>query len=319
MRAINALVVYYHSRSVKEGEILMLSFHSLNRIQLIAVAGILAMGGSAQAAVPPALGTSGYAQNFDVLGTGTALPNGWAVYSISGTHSDWTTSIPVSAVGGGTSQNITSALLDSAITASTKNAAPYNIAHAATPSDRVLATSPTGNAGDAIQLTLTNNTGAAINSLSISYDIDKFYDGNKQSSIDSTLPIGEELPGYQLFYSVNGGTWNNVSALNPVSSGGSGQPVIPVGTVNNNGVNGPVDYGVTSISGAVVSLGTSLAVGQSLAFRWVDDNAVNISADQIIGLNNVSVSAVPVPGALWLFGSALLGWVGASRKRRSLS
>ena len=45
--------------------------------------------------------------------------------------------------------------------------------------------------------------------------------------------------------------------------------------------------------------------------RWVDDNAAQSSPDQIIGLNNVSVTAVPEPGslAMLLAGMGVLGWL----------
>jgi len=284
--------------------------------KLLVTVALFAVCGVAQAA---SFTAGGYTQSFDSMATGTTLPTDWTVWSITtgaDSHSQWTTSIPGSDVGGGTSETITSALLDSAITNSTKNARPYNIAHAATSTDRVLATSPTGNDGIAIQLSLTNNTGATVNGFNISYDIDKFYDGDQQSSIDSSLPIGEELPGYQLFYSVNGGAWTNVAALNPVRTADGIHPVIPVGTVNGNGVNGPVDYTVTSISNAFVNLSTAWGAGQTLLLRWVDDNAVNISADQIIGLNNVNIAAVPEPEtyALMMAGLGLIGF--AARRRR---
>jgi hypothetical protein len=94
--------------------------------------------------------------------------------------------------------------------------------------------------------------------------------------------------------------------------------VVPVGTVNNSGVNGPVDYNVTTISEALVALNTGWGTGQTLKFRWVDDNAVNISPDQVIGLNNVSINPVPIPGAIYLLGSCLAA-LGVRRKRANPS
>jgi len=168
-------------------------------------------------------------------------------------------------------------------------------------------------------LVLTNNTGATINSLNLSYDIVKFYDGQLQSSTTSGLPLGEELPGYQLFYSVNGGAYVNVSALNPVTVADGIHPVIPIGTpgaYTSGTTTGPVDYSVTSITNAPVSLATAWATGQNLTLRWVDDNAVNISPDQVIGLDNVNISTVPIPAAIWLLGSGLVGLVGVRRRMR---
>jgi hypothetical protein len=51
--------------------------------------------------------------------------------------------------------------------------------------------------------------------------------------------------------------------------------------------------------------------------RWVDDNAVETSPDQIIGLNNVAITPVPLPAGAPMLLSALGGlgfW--ARRKRR---
>lgn len=286
--------------------------------KLLAVAALLGSVGFAQAA---SFTGSGYVQNFDSMGTTTTLPTDWTVWKVGTSHSSWATSIAatgasdsVAAMTQITTSPVTAALYDTAIVTSTKNASAYNIAHG-TSTDRVLSTSPTGIDGNALQLTLTNTTGAAVNSVKISYDIDKFYDGTKQSSIDSAFPVGEELPGYQLFYSLNGGTWTNVSALNPVSTADGVHPYIAVGTPSASGSLGALDFSVTSVNNAVVTFGSAWANGQTLSLRWVDDNAVNISADQIIGLNNVSIAAVPEPEtyAMLMAGLGLLGFVARRR------
>ena len=174
----------------------------------IAAALVIATGSAAQAAL---LTSTGYSQNFDSMGqttAGTVLPTDWTVWNITGAHDLFTTSIPASAISGGTAVTTKSALVDTAITSSTKSATTmYNVAHAATPTNRVIATSPTGNAANAIQLSLTNNTGGTLNGFNISYDIVKFASGQGQG----TTPYQEDLPGYQLFYSVNGGAYTNVA------------------------------------------------------------------------------------------------------------
>ena len=74
-------------------------------------------------------------------------------------------------------------------------------------SGRGIATAPTGNAGVALQYqSLVNNSGANLLSFDIAYDIKRF-----------TVGAGgaDDLPGYWLFYSLDGTTWNNVAALNP--------------------------------------------------------------------------------------------------------
>lgn len=273
---------------------------------IVAMLLVAAAGGTSHAV---SFGNAGYSQNFDSMGTtGTTPPTGWSVYYYSGSNTTWETSIPASAIGGSTmtASNVTAAMLDTAITSSTKSTSAYNMADSATPNDRALATSPTGIAGTALQLVLTNTTGATLNSLSISYDIDKFYDGNTQGS----GPYQEELPGYELFYSVNGGAYVNVASLNPVVTADGVHPVVPVGTPNT----GSVDYTVTSITNAPISLTTAWGNGQTLTLQWVDDNAVNLSPDQVIGLNNVNITPTPIPAGIWLLGSSIFGLFGLRKK-----
>lgn len=288
------------------------------QLKLLTLAALLGALGSAQAA---SFGASGYSQSFDSMATSKPLPTDWSVWKVGDSHSTWESAI----TGNGSSHSVAAmtlvgstaqaAILDTAITTSTKNANAYNIAHASSASDRVLATSPTGVDGNALQLLLSNNTGKALSGISVSYDIVRFYDGNRQSSIDSSLPVGEELPGYQLFYSLDGSSWSNVAALNPVSKADGIHPLVPTGSVNANGSTGPVNYGVTSISNAYLSFNSVWAAGQTLRLRWVDDNAVNISPDQMIGLNNVSITPVPEPENYAMF-LAGLGLLALARRRR---
>lgn len=280
-----------------------MSFRKL--VQPVALVATLGVLGTANAA---SLTGAGYSDNFDELGTtGTSLPSGWALYDgESGTtHSTWTTGI----VANGASGSVASMVLNSTgLTASnspsTTNNNGFN-AEAVTAAgtlagatDRVIATSPTGIDGSAWQLTLTNNTGAALSSLNVSYDIDRV----------SSPAQSEELPGYELFYSTDGSTWTNVSQFNPTLTGTGGSPAVP----NTNGV--------TTVSGNF-TLANAVANGATVELRWVDDNAVNPSPDQIIGLNNVAVAPVPLPAGLPLLGSVLggLGLFARRSKRRPLA
>jgi hypothetical protein len=273
---------------IRKGELQM----SIRKLVLpglvVAALGVL---GTANAA---SLTSAGFSDNFDELGTaGTALPSGWALYDgESGTsHSTWTSSILANGSSGSVASMVlnTTGLSASNAPSSTNNNGFNAEAVTATgalagTSDRVIATSPTGIDGSAWQLTLTNNTGAALSSLNVSYDIDRL---NSPSQT-------EELPGYELFYSTNGSTWTNVSQFNPTLTGAGGSPAVP----NTNGV--------TTVSGTV-TLAAAVASGANLELRWVDDNAVNPSPDQIIGLNNVNVAPVPLPPGLPLLLSALGG------------
>jgi hypothetical protein len=264
------------------------------KLQITAAVAMLVGGSLAQAAGTGSLTTAGYAENFDSLGTsGTALPNGWAKYiDANGDKASWKDAIPAS----GTVSVANMALQTTALTATTTpsgtNTNGFNAAlNAGTTGDRVLASSPTGIAGVAFQLSLVNDTGSSLNGLTLSYDIVRF---TSTSSSDS-----DNLVGYQLFYSLNGTSWANVAALNPT-----------VATVPNS-------VGVSRVIDASFSFSSAVSAGSSFYLRWVDDNG-SPSPDQIIGLNNVSVSAVPEPGtcALLLAGLAATGFVARRRSAR---
>ena len=217
-----------------------------------------------------------YAQNFDGMGTGTAAPSGWSILTaLGGGNASWISSIPVSGAQSAATAGTANAtlLVNSAAEngVSGINTQGHNLALSTSTSDRALGCSPTSGAGIIFQLILTNNSGAALNSLEIGYDLRRFTAGTAEN----------ELPGLQLFYSLNGTTWTNVAALNPVISGGT--------------VNVPNTVGVTTVSPTLVTLASSWANGAQIRFRWIDDNAQQSSPDQIIGLDNVIIRTQQLP------------------------
>ncbi|MGV3659526.1 MAG: Ig-like domain-containing protein [Prosthecobacter sp.] len=211
-----------------------------------------------------------YSESFNGMGTsGTTAPSGWtAIGVLGGTNTSWASSIPASgAPSAATAGTANATLVVSTGTSGTSNSQAYNMG-ASGNSDRALGTSPTSGAGTMLQLRLTNNTGDAINSIRVGYDVRRF-----------TNPTNE-LPGYWLFYSTNNGsTWTEVTALRPSAT-----------TVPNS-------VGVSNFAPALINLASPVAAGAELRLRWVDDNAVETSPDQIIGLDNLSI-VVPVPNTL---------------------
>jgi hypothetical protein len=140
------------------------------------------------------------------------------------------------------------------------------------PDDRALTTSPTGVSGAVLELVLTNNAGRDLTSLNIAYDIRRFTAGVSTDD-EGNGPGADELPGYWLFYSLdNGATYTNVSQVNP-----------DIKSVPNT-------VGVTHMT-TTITLSSTLTAGSSIVFRWVDDNGIASSPDQIIGLDNVSITS----------------------------
>ena len=109
-----------------------------------------------------------------------------------------------------------------------------------------------------------------------------------------------------------------------------------------NGIGGVIDIRVFSeLSGGGVSKTDILAggTGAGLTADWTNFGLVNLTAGPDVsggvtveftaicgadagcfsnlGIDNVTVSAVPVPAAVWLFGSGLLGLVGVARRKKA--
>jgi hypothetical protein len=240
----------------------------------VSAALFLALSLSAPVSAQPGLMPSGYTQNFDSLGQdGTSPPEGWIVYTLAGSNGTFSaaTGIPADRVSlFGLSATQSAGLIARLDPASNQNNG-YNAATSDAPDDRALATAPTGVAAAVLELTLTNNTGGPQNSLFISYDIRRFTVGAGTPDAGNG-PGADELPGYWLFYSLDDGfTYENVAALNP-----------DINSVPNT-------VGVTHMQ-TVFNLSSALANGSNIMLRWVDDNGVPSSPDQILGLDNVSLS-----------------------------
>ena len=194
-------------------------------------------------------------ENFDGIGAGTTPPTGWSLLSVAGTNTTW--GAGGIALTGVTTSTTTGLTTNDAPTSNNNNG--YNALGASgLTGDRCIATAPTGNAGLVIEsLSVANTLGGSITSFNISYD---------------------ENPGYWLFYTLDAGTtWNNVSSLNPTLT------------------NVPNTAGTTNISGTSITLSSAWLAGSSMRLRWVDDNGLASSPDQILGLDNVVLTAAAVP------------------------
>ncbi len=214
-----------------------------------------------------------YSENFDSLGTdGTVLPGTWTIQNGASGTGDRTWMNSISDVEVARMTKSASPLTPVAVPSSPSDSAFNTAAGAASPSNRAVATSPASNAGTALQLLLKNETGLPVNAISLGYDSIYF----------SSLVPGAELPGYWVFYSLDdGATWTNATEFNPA-----------VGAASTTGV---VTTAPTSLT-----LSKTWDAGSRLLLRWVDDNASGDLAEPILGLDNVTVTATPVPPSLRL-------------------
>lgn len=204
-----------------------------------------------------------YTQNFDSMASGTTPPAGWSFYgAFGGANSTYTDSIPIpaSAASGGT---LNTTLTAATTFTTTSNTAGFNFALPDSTTDRALGTSPTSGQFVALQLSVTNPTGAAISAIRLSYDTRRF----------TSPATANELPGYIPFYSLdNGTTWNAIPELVPTLT-----------TVPNS-------TGVSTLGPVTIPLASAWTNGSTLLIRWLDDNAVATSPDQVLGLDNVSIT-----------------------------
>ena len=88
---------------------------------------------------------------------------------------------------------------------------------------------------------------------------------------------------------------------------------VAVNTASENvellNTNGGWNIGSGSINMSIDLTGTTLLSSETIALHWGPSCANDIIEGQ------VAISAVPVPGSLWLFGSGLIGLIGISRRK----
>jgi hypothetical protein len=110
------------------------------------------------------------------------------------------------------------------------------------------------------------------------------------------------------------GVWDGMSALDIVLDlDDIGFNILVNGNEGNTGASG---------------LWSSIADASGFTFSWAANSAIvgaqnqglfgigSTDLDRITVETSVSVSAVPIPAVAWLFGTALIGFVGMSRRRR---
>ena len=198
-----------------------------------------------------------YTQNFDGLansGTSSSVPSGWAFLE----------------TGGNT--------LYTAGTGSSATGDTYSFGASAA-SDRAFGTLLSGSVTSTLGVSFTNNTGATITSLDISYVGEEWRLGT--ASRTDQLNFEYSLNATSL----TSGTWTSVSALNFITPNTSAA----TGTINGNATGNK-----TSISSTINSL--SIAVGGTVWIRWTDFNASG--ADDGLAVDDFTLTpsgAAPTP------------------------
>lgn len=79
-------------------------------------------------------------------------------------------------------------------------------------------------------------------------------------------------------------------------------------------------YGPDTVNLAVASLGAADANGNYwLSFGLLENTGTNPTTNSAVGIDNIKITAnvapVPVPGAVWLLGSALAGLIGLQKRK----
>lgn len=238
----------------------------------------------------PAGSLSGtYSQNFDTdLGTtGTALPTGWTVKGLAGSNSTFVSASPITAaaIAAATTGTQTLGVWNQGASVPKAQDTAYNVGVSSSSTDRSLAMSPTSDAGTVLTLAMVNNTGAPVSQVRVKFDM-------KVMALGSTGGTeATELPGLSFFYSTDGTTWTGVDSMKLTNT-----------TLNEVGH-----------ADGIINFANGVPTGGNFFFAWADDNNIPNSPDQIFGLDNVSVQAVPEPVTLSLLA---IGGLAMLRRRK---
>ncbi len=262
------------------------------KTHLIAAAALVATV-SAQAAVSLTSTAVPYTQNFDTLAATTAGNIAW---SNDSTIVGWSLFNRDNAAIGTYNANDGSSNIGSFYSFGTAGAPDRALGSVA--SGGAYFGSPPSNAlAGYIALAVTNNTGTALASISLSLDGEQWRNGG------NTTPqsLGLEYGFGGTFASV--ASWRGVSDFTFTS---------PVATATAAPVNGNVAGLVAGLGGSII---TNWAVGDTLWLRWSDLNDTGNDHGLAIDNLSLSVTAVPEPGttALLLAGLAVIGLLARRR------
>lgn len=118
--------------------------------------------------------------------------------------------------------------------------------------------------------------------------------------------------GFDLVNTSNGGN-NQSHALQTVSLGG-----YPNSGLITDKKEGILSVGVMVNNGDILSFSSAVSASAREVFTNPIENPTSSSGYTLVNFPySITLTAVPLPGAVWLFGSAAVGLLGLSRQRRS--
>ena len=181
------------------------------------------------------------------------------------------------------------------------------------------------NTGDPLIIETFNNKWNPANSWGNALDfglINLEVAGSLTIKVEADASLGSTfLPGFTLWQgwdatatSSRHGSWN-ADPTNPGSRGSN--DLTYVGYASTSGSDNGINYTYDSIAQAVEITFIGLTVGDYSL--WIGGNgAGNTSVGQQY-VASITAAPVPVPGAVWLFGSAIAGLLGLGRRKASIA
>jgi hypothetical protein len=169
--------------------------------------------------------------------------------------------------------------------------------------ERALGAVASGTNTGAFGVEIVNNTGAAIDAVSISYTGEYWRSSTSSSGTPNTLTFGYEV-------GASGSTGYLTSATALASAALNLPGPVPVA------VNGPLNGNdpLNQLPRAGMLTGLNLANGQSLYIRWQDFN--DQGNDAGLAVDNLKLTVIPEPGSLTLIALAGLVLAAAGRRMR---
>lgn len=255
---------------------------------------------AASSANAAAIFTAGvYSQNFDSMGftgaSSTTAPADWTVNLLTGNPSRVTN-------GGGLALANLALVVDNGSDATAGRSFNYGTTGS---SDRAIGNKPTTSAsGDRIiQLTLNNNTGAPISTMTIGYTGEQWNLGQGTADMsDGSYP--EKL---RLYYSLSPSSgW--------VSVGLDWTAPIQALSGNPQGARDGNAAANRTVLSTNFSPASPIAPGTDFYLRWLDWNEQGTN-DHGLAIDDVSVSVVPEPASLGLLTLGALAMLNRRRRR----